>query len=218
MNADAPVRRTRGRPKVEGLADQRRTQIIEAAFRVLTERGYDGTSIAEIAQEAGIGQGTVYRYVTSKRELLDQVFDWAVEQLFETVDLRALLENDTHSAEELLTQFRTLSDRLYELIDVDPAMLRLIGVQASAIDKELKARVIGLESMVNAVVLQSLTRAVENGWLVMSPEQKPVVARILMMLSLPGLVGSLRGGENIEKRTRYVEGAAEIAVNGILKR
>jgi AcrR family transcriptional regulator len=218
MNADAPVRRTRGRPKIEGLADQRRTQIIEAAFRVLTERGYDGTSIAEIAQEAGIGQGTVYRYVTSKRELLDQVFDWAVEQLFDTVDLHALLESDTHSADELLTQFRTLSDRLYELIDVDPAMLRLIGVQASAIDKDLKARVVGLESMVNAVVLQSLTRAVETGWLVMSPEQRPVVARILMMMSLPGLVGSLRGGENIERRRRYVEGAAEIAVHGILKR
>jgi AcrR family transcriptional regulator len=218
MNADAPVRRTRGRPKVEGLADQRRTQIIEAAFRVLTERGYDGTSIAEIAQEAGIGQGTVYRYVSSKRELLDQVFDWAVEQLFEAVDLHALLESDTHSADELLTQFRILSDRLYELIDVDPAMLRLVGVQASAIDKDLKARVIGLESIVNAVVLQSLTKAIETGWLVMSPEQKPVVARLLMMMSLPGLVGSLRGGENIEKRTRYVEGAAEIAVRGILKR
>jgi AcrR family transcriptional regulator len=218
MNAEAPVRRSRGRPKVEGLADQRRTQIIEAAFRVLTERGYEGTSIAEIAQAAGIGQGTVYRYVNSKRELLDQVFDWAVERLFHAVDPHALLESNPRSAAEMLARFRSLSDRLYELIDEDPAMLRLIGVQASAIDKELKARVVGLESMLNAVVLQTLTRAIETGWLVLAPEQKPVIARMLMMMSLPGLVGSLRGSTNTEKRTRYIDGATELAIHGILKR
>jgi AcrR family transcriptional regulator len=217
MNADAPVRRSRGRPKVEGLADQRRTQIIEAAYRVLTERGYDGTSIAEIAQEAGIGQGTVYRYVSSKRELLDHVFDWAVERLFHAVDPYAMLETQPTSAKELVGRFQVIGDRLYDLIDDDPAMLRLIGVQASAIDKDLKARVVGLEAMMNAVVLHSLAKAVESGWLVLSPTQKPVVARMLMMMSLPGVVMSLRRGMDDDKRVRYVGGATEIAFHGILK-
>jgi AcrR family transcriptional regulator len=217
MNADAPVRRSRGRPKVEGLADQRRTQIIEAAYRVLTERGYDGTSIAEIAQEAGIGQGTVYRYVSSKRELLDHVFDWAVERLFHAVDPYAMLETQPTSAKELVGRFQVIGDRLYDLIDDDPAMLRLIGVQASAIDKDLKARVVGLEAMMNAVVLHSLAKAVESGWLVLSPTQKPVVARMLMMMSLPGVVMSLRRGMDVDKRVRYVGGATEIAFHGILK-
>jgi AcrR family transcriptional regulator len=217
MNADAPVRRSRGRPKVEGLADQRRTQIIEAAYRVLTERGYDSTSIAEIAQEAGIGQGTVYRYVSSKRELLDHVFDWAVERLFHAVDPYAMLETQPTSAKELVGRFQVIGDRLYDLIDDDPAMLRLIGVQASAIDKDLKARVVGLEAMMNAVVLHSLAKAVESGWLVLSPTQKPVVARMLMMMSLPGVVMSLRRGMDVDKRVRYVGGATEIAFHGILK-
>ena len=218
MNADAPVRRSRGRPKVAGLADQRRTQIIEAAFRVLTERGYEGTSIAEIAQEAGIGQGTVYRYVSSKRELLDHVFDWAVERLFHSVDPYSILEDEPTSPTELLRRFQIIADRLYDLIDEDPAMLKLIGVQASAIDKELKARVVGLEGMMNAVVLQSLTQAIEHGWLVLSTAQKPVVARMLTMMSLPGVVMSLRRGIDAGQRARYVDGAAQIALHGILKR
>ncbi len=77
---------------------------MEAAFKVLTERGYHGISIAEIAQQAGIGQGTVYRYGSCKRELLDQVFDSAVERAFTTVDPYALLSADPASAQDMVTQ------------------------------------------------------------------------------------------------------------------
>lgn len=185
---------------------------------MLTERGYEGTSIAEIAQEAGIGQGTLYRYVSSKRELLDQVFDWAVERLFHSVDPYSMLQDEPTSPAELLRRFQIIADRLYDLIDEDPAMLRLIGVQASAIDKEFKARVVGLEGILSSIVLQALTQAIEHGWLVLSTAQKPVVARMLMMMTLPGVVMSLRPGIDVAKRARYVDGAAEIALRGILKR
>ncbi|ORM35138.1 TetR/AcrR family transcriptional regulator [Williamsia sp. 1135] len=218
MTDQPPARRPRGRPKVEGLADQRRTQIIEAAFEVLTERGYHGTSIAEIAQQAGIGQGTVYRYVSSKRELLDQVFDWAVERAFATVDPNALLAADPDSAQDMVTQIGVVSERLYAMIDKEPAMLKLIGVQASAIDKELKARVVGLEAMINSMVSQSLTRAIDKGWLELSAEQKPIIARLLMMMAMPGLVRSIISDDDADKRAQFVSGASDIAFHGLMKR
>ena len=218
MTSDAPVRPRRGRPKVEGLADHRRTQIVEAAYAVLTEKGYDGTSIAEIAQRAGIGQGTVYRYVNSKRELLDMVFDWSVERIFATIDPNELLAAEAHTARDMAMHIKVIGDRLHRMVDEDPAILKLIGVQASAIDKELKARVVGLESMINSLVVRALTRAVENGWFALTGPQRQIVARLLMMLALPGLVMSLRGDVDPGKRERYVDAAADLAFHGMMKR
>ena len=44
-------------------------QIIEAAFSVFGETGYDATLIADIARRAGISSGTIYTYFKDKKEL-----------------------------------------------------------------------------------------------------------------------------------------------------
>lgn len=218
MTSDVPARRPRGRPKVEGLADQRRAQIVEAAFAVLTENGYEGTSIADIAARAGMGQGTVYRYVNSKRELLDLVFDWAVERVFATVDPYELLDTDADSAQEMAEHIRIIGDRLHRLVDAEPAMLKLIGIQAGAIDSELRARVVGLESLINSLVVRALTRGVDREWFHLTEQQRKIVARLLMMLALPWLVMALRGDDDPDKRARFVRGATDLAFHGMMKR
>ncbi|MGW4244934.1 TetR/AcrR family transcriptional regulator, partial [Nocardia sp. NPDC004722] len=67
-----------GRPPQSELPSRRRQQIIEAAFEVFTAQGYEATAISQVAARAGIGQGTVYRYFGSKREILDHVIDLGV--------------------------------------------------------------------------------------------------------------------------------------------
>ena len=52
--------------------------IIEAAARVFASRGYNGTLMADIATEAGIGKGTIYEYFDSKEDLFFAVFEWFV--------------------------------------------------------------------------------------------------------------------------------------------
>src|ERR1700752_5132014 len=54
----------------EERGDRRRTQILDAAARVLAERGYHRTTVRDIAREAGIADGTIYLYFSSKQELL----------------------------------------------------------------------------------------------------------------------------------------------------
>ena len=43
--------------------------ILQATLRVLTDRGYAGTSIERIAAEAGVGKTAIYRRYSSKEEL-----------------------------------------------------------------------------------------------------------------------------------------------------
>ncbi len=52
----------------------RRTSILEAALGLIAERGFHGTPAALIAERAGVGVGTIYRYFRDKDELIHAVF------------------------------------------------------------------------------------------------------------------------------------------------
>lgn len=45
-------------------------EILDTALRLFTEQGYDETSIAQIAREAGVSQRTLFRYFGGKEDLL----------------------------------------------------------------------------------------------------------------------------------------------------
>jgi TetR/AcrR family transcriptional regulator, transcriptional repressor for nem operon len=53
--------------------DVRREQILDAAARVLVERGLAATTMAEVAEAASVAKGTVYLYFESKAELLAEL-------------------------------------------------------------------------------------------------------------------------------------------------
>jgi AcrR family transcriptional regulator len=53
--------------------ETRRTEIAEVAVRLWAEKGFDATSVAEVAEAAGISKGTFYLYFTSKQALLEEV-------------------------------------------------------------------------------------------------------------------------------------------------
>ncbi|MFH8446051.1 TetR/AcrR family transcriptional regulator [Streptomyces sp. NPDC018026] len=50
--------------------DARRRQIIQAATEAFTERGFAGTSMADIVRATGLSTGAVYRYFPSKEHLV----------------------------------------------------------------------------------------------------------------------------------------------------
>jgi AcrR family transcriptional regulator len=53
--------------------DRTRTSLVEAASRLFATRGYDGTAVDTIIQEAGVSKGAFYHHFHSKDELLDAV-------------------------------------------------------------------------------------------------------------------------------------------------
>lgn len=63
------------RPQIA--AEQTQRVIVEAAARLFLADGYNATSIARIASEAGVAVQTIYNAVGGKRELLSRVLDFA---------------------------------------------------------------------------------------------------------------------------------------------
>ena len=54
---------------------ERKQEILDTALRLFQEKGYEKTSISDIAQEIGVAQGLCYRYFPSKEALFDDVID-----------------------------------------------------------------------------------------------------------------------------------------------
>jgi len=61
----------------------KREQILDAAVKVFSTRGYRATLVDEIAQEAGVAKGTLYLYFGSKEDMYLQAFRENVEKLHE---------------------------------------------------------------------------------------------------------------------------------------
>ena len=49
---------------------RRRQEVMDVAARIFSEKGYEATSIQEIAEEVGILKGSLYYYIETKEDLL----------------------------------------------------------------------------------------------------------------------------------------------------
>lgn len=68
-------------PRKTGPTD-RRDSLIQAAAQVFSERGYQGSTMDEIARRAGVAKGTPYLYFSDKADLFYAVFErWASEAM-----------------------------------------------------------------------------------------------------------------------------------------
>lgn len=72
--------------KGSDLAIERRAQIFEAATRVFARKGFHKATVQEIADEAGMGKGTIYEYIKSKRDILFFAIAEVHARMFQQVD------------------------------------------------------------------------------------------------------------------------------------
>ena len=59
-------------------------QILEAAVKVFARQGFHQSTVAQIAKEAGVADGTIYLYFKNKDDILAQFFSYRTKQVFES--------------------------------------------------------------------------------------------------------------------------------------
>jgi AcrR family transcriptional regulator len=52
----------------------KKTAIMEAALKLFTERGFHGTSTAQISKDAGVATGTLFNYFPTKEDLINSLY------------------------------------------------------------------------------------------------------------------------------------------------
>ena len=80
-------------------------QILDAAIRVFARQGFHQSTVAQIAKEAGVADGTIYLYFKSKDDILFQFYEFKARQVFER--FRQGVDEATHAVDKLRNLVRT---------------------------------------------------------------------------------------------------------------
>lgn len=110
--------------------EQRIDTIVESARKVFCSSGFEKGSIDEIAKNAGIAEGTIYRYFDSKRDLLDEVLRRHYSILFDDIEQTLpIIEGPSN-------RLRYMVRRILIMISEDRGMCGLRTIHAHQVDDE----------------------------------------------------------------------------------
>lgn len=212
MPETAPSPRKRGRPPAtEEAIEQRRNDIVEAAYAVFSERGYHAAGIADIAERLGIGHGTFYRYFENKRDILDHVIDHGIERFLGVAFGEVPREAET--LDGFTAQFRDVFQRMFDEIERDPDLARIVLLEATSIDEELTQRILGLMETLSAVSVPALRNGVERGFLRKDLDVE-AIGRAVTGVVLAGLFAAVRGTFGPAERQRYIDAVIGLLASG----
>lgn len=118
---------------------ERQWQILDAAVKVFAAKGFDGSRTSEIAKEAEVAEGTIFRYYKTKKDLLMGLVVPLVTKFFRPMILKSvekIVENeDKKSIEEVLNNI--LNDRV-NLINKNLPLIKTVFMEAAYNEEVLK--------------------------------------------------------------------------------
>jgi len=194
----------------------RKRELVEAAYKVFCTKGYRTSGVADIVRETGVSHGTFYNYYDSKRHILDDVLDYAVESIIEGV-VGEDQPNEATSLDELAGQFRAMLDRLLTLVDEKPGLVQFTMLDTPAIDDELVQRLLTLISSFGVLTTAYLDNGVRRGFLPADLDTK-TAGEGLLSLMMYSVVPTLRGPIVEPERTRHIDALVGFAFNGMAAR
>ncbi len=68
-------------PNGNGAKEGKRERILQAAMRIFASKGFFGAKVADIADDAGVADGTIYLYFKSKDDILISLFEEQMERV-----------------------------------------------------------------------------------------------------------------------------------------
>lgn len=87
---------------------EKKNQIVLAAIETFVLKGFEKTTINEIAQAAGIGKGTIYEYFKSKEEVIHFAFKYFMNVM--AIDFEQILLAEISARDKLEQILRAVAD------------------------------------------------------------------------------------------------------------
>ncbi|MGN6252943.1 MAG: TetR/AcrR family transcriptional regulator [Marmoricola sp.] len=113
----------RGRPGYD------QETVLRRAVELFNDRGYDATSVADLARELGLSKSAIFHHVSSKEELLAAALDEALTGLSSAIDAAA----DTHAGGTAAARLRaTVAESVLILAAHLPAVTLLLRVRGNS--------------------------------------------------------------------------------------
>jgi AcrR family transcriptional regulator len=173
MNAEPGLR--------ERKKEQRRQRIADTARRLFAERGFEGVTVAEVAREANVSEGTVFNYFPTKEDLFYSGMESFEAALIEAVRNRPPGQSVLAAFRDyVLEQSDGVADRApaiekaARLVDASPALqareravvaeytaalAELLAAETGAASGDIEPRVVAAALMAAQRELVAQTRA-----------------------------------------------------------
>ena len=195
------------RPQSE---DQIRTRILRAAQRLFAHQGYDGTTTRDLAQSAGVAEGTLFRHFDNKKAILIEVATQGWIEILTDL-LTELSEMGSYKAVAQVMRRRMWN--LHQNAD----MLRVCFMEAQFhpdLRDCIQSEVIAKMTDVVEVFFQT---AMDKG--IYRPMNPKIVAQVFLgMFAIAGFSHStvMEPDASPQAMQEMAEGLADIFLNGVL--
>jgi AcrR family transcriptional regulator len=149
----------KGRAQLSQSITPRREQIIKSATALFVKKGYDKTTVRDIASKSGITVGTLYHYITSKDDILAVIQERASE------DIRDFIQETEKALVELrpAEALRFTIEKYFTLVD-DYQDLSLFWYQETrSLPTALRARLLEDDELRAGVFNKVLMAGCEAG-------------------------------------------------------
>ncbi|AET66333.1 transcriptional regulator [Desulfosporosinus orientis DSM 765] len=136
--------------------EDRRQDILEAALTVFAQKGFNGSTTAEIARAAGVAEGTIFRHFATKKELLIAVLKPKV--------LEGIIYLDKEQREASpLEFFRSFLKNRLELLKENDSLFRFMFAEAQYHEEVREALYKGILEQGICIVKPWFDKGVEQG-------------------------------------------------------
>lgn len=209
------VPRTASKPSptnADARSELRRAQILDAAYKVFSEKGYGDATVADVAAVLGMGHGTFYRYFKDKHDIFEQVMKSSLLRVS-----KALASEDpktTNTLEEYRAQVERIGKNMLELLDSDPAVARILFYEAMGISPELDEQVQRMWELAGEVTESYLANGKAKGFL-RKDLDTPVVALAINALIFEGGRRVVRSADRAQAKKRWLKGLVSLIFGGI---
>ena len=176
--------------------EETRRIILAAAYSLFGLKGYEKTTMRELADRADIGLGTIFKHFPDKPSLLISTF---------REDLEAVIQNsfDTIPASNIKMQLTHIVAELYEFFGHNPSFSRILIKEAAFLEGSYGEMLTEKTHFYREKIEGLLKKAVERGELDPAKGVRDV-ALTFMSFFLLGLISGLREAEfNVKKQTLF---------------
>ena len=135
----------------------KRAQVLEAAIRIFSDRGYRRTSMWDIAREVNLSKPALYHYVSSKEALLVEIYERATVEGLEAA--KRMLE---HGQPPLDTLRQMLVDRVVYTCE-HQRLFRILFEEEAEIPEDLMRTMRVHRREYEDLIIGVLQRGVEDG-------------------------------------------------------
>jgi AcrR family transcriptional regulator len=172
--------------------------ILRAAEELFGERGFDSVATKEIAERAEVGEATLFRYITSKDDLLLLIVGGKMDEMVERVraaDAAAAQQPQTTAS--VLGRVHAVYKSRADLFQADPGNVTSYLWHGFRPDSKLGAHSIEQGDMVIAIVRNILEGAAARGLLREGTDARLVAMNCNALYIHEVLRTSVRGSENV---------------------